>query len=73
MLVRGVELSVDIQGSESSDAFFWGHGLMGSMAQEDAAGMLPWAGLEDAHRVVRWDARGHGRSDSTPDPEDYRW
>ena len=73
MLVRGVELSVDIQGSESSDAFFWGHGLMGSMAQEDAAGMLPWAGLEDAHRVVRWDARGHGRSDSTHDPEDYRW
>ena len=73
MLVRGVELNVDIRGRESGDAFFWGHGLMGSMAQEDTAGMLPWAGLEDAHRVVRWDARGHGRSDSTPDPEDYRW
>lgn len=73
MLVRGVELNVDIKGDESRPAFFWGHGLMGSMAQEDAAGMLPWAGLEDAFRVVRWDARGHGRSDSTHDPEHYRW
>lgn len=73
MLVRGVELNVEIRGGESSEAFFWGHGLMGSMAQEDAAGMLPWAGLEAAQRVVRWDARGHGRSDSTPDPADYRW
>jgi 3-oxoadipate enol-lactonase len=73
VLVRGVELNVDIRGDAASDAFFWGHGLMGSMAQEDEAGMLPWAGLEDVCRVVRWDARGHGRSDSTPDPEDYRW
>jgi pimeloyl-ACP methyl ester carboxylesterase len=73
MLVRGVELNVAMKGDEASEAFFWGHGLMGSMAQEDAAGMLPWAGLEDAYRVVRWDARGHGRSDSTSDPQDYRW
>lgn len=73
MLVRGVELNVDRRGSEASDAFLWGHGLMGSMAQEVAAGMLPWEGLEAAYRVVRWDARGHGRSDSTPEPEDYRW
>jgi pimeloyl-ACP methyl ester carboxylesterase len=72
-LVRGVELNVEIAGREASDPFFWGHGLMGSMAQEDAAGMLPWEGLEDAVRLVRWDARGHGRSDSTPEPEDYRW
>jgi len=73
VLIRGLELNVDIQGDESKDAFFWGHGLMGSMAQEDSAGMLPWAGLDDAYRVVRWDARGHGSSDSTPDPDDYRW
>jgi pimeloyl-ACP methyl ester carboxylesterase len=73
MLVRGVELNVEMKGDEANEAFLWGHGLMGSMAQEDAAGMLPWAGLEDAYRVVRWDARGHGRSDSTSDPEDYRW
>jgi pimeloyl-ACP methyl ester carboxylesterase len=73
MLVRGVELNVRERGADSSEALLWGHGLMGSMAQEDAAGMLPWEGLDDAFRVVRWDARGHGRSDSTHDPEDYRW
>jgi len=73
MLVRGVELTVNAQGPESGTPLLWGHGLMGSMAQEDAAGMLPWEGLDDEFRVVRWDARGHGRSDSTHDPEDYRW
>jgi len=73
MLIRGVELKVSAQGPEPGTPLFWGHGLMGSMAQEDAAGMLPWEGLDDEFRIVRWDARGHGRSDSTPDPEDYRW
>lgn len=46
---------------------------MGSMSQEDEAGIMPWKGLDDAARVVRFDARGHGRSEATLDAEGYRW
>ena len=35
--------------------------------------MLDWDRLAARNRVVRWDARGHGRSAGTDDPDDYRW
>ena len=41
----------------------WGHGLMGSMAQEDTTG-LKW---------VRYDACGHGNSLRPLDPLRYHW
>jgi 3-oxoadipate enol-lactonase len=46
---------------------------MGSMSQEDAAGILPWTGLGERTCLVRWDARGHGASEATLRDEDYRW
>jgi pimeloyl-ACP methyl ester carboxylesterase len=42
------------------------------MANENDT-MLGWASLAEHHRVVRWDARGHGQSGGTEIPEDYRW
>ena len=51
----------------------WGHSLMGSIAQEDASGVLGWPELTDMARIIRYDARGHGRSAVSPDPQDYRW
>lgn len=68
--VRGVHLAVTDAGT--GPAFLWGHGFASSVAQE-AAFMLDWNRLEDRHRVVRWDARGHGESAGTDDPGDYRW
>ena len=52
--------------------FLWGHGFAGSM-QADDAGLLDWVRLAARYRVVRWDARGHGHSTGTSDPDDYRW
>ena len=53
--------------------FIWGHSLLGSMAQEDASGVLGWTALHDIARIVRYDARGHGQSESTVDASDYSW
>jgi pimeloyl-ACP methyl ester carboxylesterase len=53
--------------------FVWGHSLLGSMAQDFDGGVLAWRELEDIAQVIRFDARGHGRSDSSGEPEDFRW
>lgn len=69
--VRGVDLAVRESGA--GRAFVWGHGLLSSMAQEDATGVFDWSGTAAVARLVRYDARGHGRSRGSADPDDYRW
>lgn len=54
-------------------AFIWGHSLLGSMAQDLDGEVLAWRQLTDIARVIRFDARGHGRSGATGEPEDFRW
>lgn len=51
----------------------WGHSLLGSMAQEDAIGSMDWPEMEALATVIRYDARGHGKSAATADAEDYSW
>jgi 3-oxoadipate enol-lactonase len=53
--------------------FLWGHGLLSSMEEEDRFIVMNFARLARGHRVIRWDARGHGLSGGEPQPEDYRW
>lgn len=69
--VRGVEIAITDTGVGLP--FFWGHGLSGSMEQDQSFGMFRWSRLADRYRIVRWDARGHGQSGGEPDPADYRW
>jgi pimeloyl-ACP methyl ester carboxylesterase len=69
-MVRGVDLSVTDTGA--GPAFLWGHGF-GSSVSVEAGYMIDWDRLAARHRIVRWDARGHGRSGGTDDPADYRW
>ncbi len=57
----------------SGQPFIWGHGLLGSMAQDLDGGIMAWRELTDFAQVIRFDARGHGRSDTQGDPEDFRW
>jgi pimeloyl-ACP methyl ester carboxylesterase len=35
--------------------------------------MFDWDRLAGGHRIVRWDARGHGESGGRPEPADYHW
>jgi pimeloyl-ACP methyl ester carboxylesterase len=66
-----VELAVRSRGK--GVPFVWGHSLMGSMQVEDLAGLWDWGRIERYAEVVRYDARGHGNSDGSYDPLDYRW
>ena len=43
------------------------------MSSEDELGFVDWAIVRRAATVVRYDARGHGRSGSTPDTGAYHW
>jgi 3-oxoadipate enol-lactonase len=71
--VRVADVDLAVRDSASGRPFVWGHGLLSSMAQEDETGMFGWQGLTDATRVVRYDARGHGSSGATTDPDGYTW
>ena len=53
--------------------FLWAHSLMGSMAQDLDGEVLAWRELSDIAQVIRFDARGHGRSEAFGEPEDFRW
>jgi pimeloyl-ACP methyl ester carboxylesterase len=43
------------------------------MAQDLDGGVLAWRELIDIARVIRFDARGHGQSETSGEPEDFRW
>lgn len=51
--------------------YIWAHGLMSSMASEDAAGLTrePPPGV----RLIRYDARGHGQTPPATGPQGYLW
>lgn len=69
--IRGVELAYERQGSGPD--FVWGHGLTSSIASEDELGLFDFGSIARSVSVLRYDARGHGDSGSTPDTADYHW
>ncbi len=68
---RGVDLAVRDTGG--GIPVVWGHGLTSSTAAEEAMGMGVADLPADRYRVVRYDARGHGESEATTDPDDYAY
>lgn len=69
--VRGVDLAVTDEGS-GAPALCWGHGF-GSCVANEQHFMFQWERIAERHRLVRWDARGHGGSTGTDVPADYHW
>lgn len=67
--VRGARLAYEVSG-EGSD-LIWGHGLSMTRASDAVLGLLDWSQIHVS--VVRYDARGHGESESTPDTKAYSW
>ncbi len=53
--------------------FLWTHGLLGSMELEEETGVIDWPRLEAGALVLKYDVRGHGRSEASLFPRDYRW
>ena len=69
---RTAELAAEVVG-EKGRPFLWSHALLGSMAQDLDGGVLAWRNLSDVCRMIRFDARGHGGSGTSGEPEDYSW
>lgn len=67
--VRGCEIAFELSGSGVD--LVWGHGLTQSRALEDRRRLLDWATIPAS--VLRYDARGHGESESTADLDGYSW
>lgn len=67
--VRGARLAYEVSGS--GPHLIWGHGLSMNRASDATMGLLDWPRIPAT--VVRYDARGHGESESTPDLAGYSW
>lgn len=67
--VRGAELVWERSG-EGPD-LIWGHGLSMNRASDTGMGLVDWDQVPV--RLLRYDARGHGESESTPDLDGYSW
>lgn len=71
LAVGDVALDYDISGS-SGPLVVQLHGLTSSRAQDAQLGLDLGRALR-GHRVLRYDARGHGESTGDDDPRSYRW
>jgi pimeloyl-ACP methyl ester carboxylesterase len=67
----GAELAYQVEG----DGPFLGysHGVLLSRAAEESLGVLDLEALAAGRRLLRYDARGHGRSTGRPLALDYTW
>ncbi|MFI0965813.1 alpha/beta fold hydrolase [Streptomyces sp. NPDC021080] len=55
-------------------AAVWAHPLCSSSLTPESSGAFDWSPVAAAGRsLVRYDARGHGRSTGAPTPEDFRF
>jgi 3-oxoadipate enol-lactonase len=69
MKIRGAGIAVEASGFGID--VIWGHGLTQSRALENRRPLITLSSLDA--RVVRYDARGHGDSESTSDLVGYGW
>lgn len=53
--------------------FLWAHGLLTCMEAEDCLDWFQWRKFPPSVRLIRYNARGHGRSLASCRAEDYRW
>ena len=67
------EADLNILVSGYGTPFVWAHGLMSSIAAEDALAWFEWHQMPDNVRLIRYDARGHGKSAGAPGNESYQW
>ncbi|PKR52957.1 alpha/beta hydrolase [Thalassospira marina] len=61
------------EGNETGPTLIWAHGLMSDSYSLEQNGIYDFAPISAAGRLVRYDARGHGRSTANPFPERFSW
>ncbi len=68
-----VSVAYRIRGPSGAPPLVWAHGLSSSMSSEDDLPLVDWSIAAPGHRVVRYDARGHGDTRSDGEPSDHTW
>ncbi|GAB19587.1 putative hydrolase [Gordonia effusa NBRC 100432] len=69
--VRGARLAWNSTGSGSP--VVWAHGIGSAATTQEAAGHFDWRPISKRHRLIRYDARGHGHSSGGLTPTEYTW
>lgn len=69
--VRGARLAYTSTGVGSP--VLWAHGMTSAAYTQERAGQFDWRPVSGRHRLLRYDARGHGRSTGGADPVEYTW
>jgi pimeloyl-ACP methyl ester carboxylesterase len=65
-------MDLHVERSGTGRPLVWGHGLTSSIAAERETGVFHWEEVPGLD-VIRYDARGHGRSPAGAGPEDHEW
>jgi pimeloyl-ACP methyl ester carboxylesterase len=65
------DLNLDVSTKGSGRPFIWSHGLMSCRAAEDESKILNITAMADTVQLIRYDMRGHGKSQASYVPEDY--
>lgn len=71
MRISGLDFNIQINGEGTP--FIWAHGLMFSIEAEDTLNWFEWNNFPRNIKLVRYDARGHGKSQPSYKPGDYHW
>jgi len=71
MKINNLDFNMQISGEGTP--FIWAHGLMSSMEGEDMLDWFDWQNFPKNIKLIRYDARGHGKSQGSEKPEDYHW
>jgi pimeloyl-ACP methyl ester carboxylesterase len=71
MKINNIKFNIRIKGR--GKPLIWGHGLTSSMNGEDTMNLFKWGDFSKDIQLIRYDARGHGRTQSTYIPDHYRW
>lgn len=71
MKIRNLNFNVNTIGTGTP--FIWSHGMFSSMATEDRLDWFEWGTFPTNLKLIRYDARGHGKTQATSKAEDYHW
>ncbi len=71
LYINNVNFNVEVKGSGTP--LIWGHGLTSSITSENLLQLYHWEQFPESHTLIRYDARGHGKTDPAFSPMDYHW
>lgn len=71
--VSAADIDIAIERAGDGPSMIWGHGLTSSMDLEPELFAFDWERIRSVADVVRYDARGHGGTTTTPDHVDFGW